>query len=341
MEIMGRESGNSKHFNEAIKYIQEFLTVNVYDSTIKNKFGQVVTGALSKAKSQVTLINLGGNMVSFFRDTFQGFEENYMRALTKLNTNLDAKNISAAYAYVVTHGMTNSMNINMLSKLMSRYRLSNIDLASTESLKVGRAGAMNYKNWAYATLRRPDFLNRMTLFVARCMQDGVWDGYSIIDDQLVYDWKKDLRFQALVNGAPKDSDDYKKALSLYMSMAREWNAEHPENMVSITPQDGEQGLVSPYSDKEIENIKALANNIYGAYDKALKGMAEHETIMWFFGMYTTWMNGIYNNYFGQNTILVDKQVRDEAGNLLFWDYDGNMVTEDTGMPVLEKVPEIV
>ena len=39
MEIMGKESGNSKHFDEAIKYIQEFLTVNVYDSTIKNKFG--------------------------------------------------------------------------------------------------------------------------------------------------------------------------------------------------------------------------------------------------------------------------------------------------------------
>ena len=341
MQIMGQESGHSKHFDEAIKYIQDFLTVNVYDSTIKNKFGQVITGALSKARSQVTLINLGGNLVSFFRDTFQGFEENYMRSLTKLNTDLDAKNISAAYAYVVTHGMTNSMNINMLSKLMSRYRLSNIDLASTESLKVGRAGVMNYRNWAYSTLRRPDFLNRMTLFVARCMQDGAWDGYSIEDDQLVYDWKKDLRFKALVDGRSKDDSEYKKALSLYMSMAREWNAEHPEDAISIVPQEGEQGLISPYSDKEIENIKALANNIYGAYDKALKGMAEHETIMWFFGMYTTWMNGIYNNYFGQNTVLVDKQARDEAGNLLFWDYDGNMVTEDTGMPVLEKVPEIV
>lgn len=38
---------------------------------------------------------------------------------------------------------------------------------------------------------------------------------------------------------------------------------------------------------------------------------------------------------------MDKQARDEAGNLLFWDYDGNIVIEDTGMPVLEKVPEIV
>jgi hypothetical protein len=57
----------------------------------------------------------------------------------------------------------------MLSKLQERFRLSNIDLASMESLKIGRGGITNYKNWAYSTLRRPDFLNRMTLFVARCM----------------------------------------------------------------------------------------------------------------------------------------------------------------------------
>ena len=67
------------------------------------------------------------------------------------------------------------------------------------------------------------------------MQDGAWDGYSIVDDQLVYNWKKDLRFKALTDGTSRDTEEYKKALSLYMSMAREWNAEHPENMVSITP----------------------------------------------------------------------------------------------------------
>ena len=115
-------------------------------------------------------------MISFFRDIFQGFEENYMRTVTKLNTDLDAKTMSEAYAYVVTHGMTNTMNISLLSKLQTRFRLSNIDLASTESLKVGRGGITNYRNWAYSTLRRPDFLNRMTLFVARCMKDGCWEG---------------------------------------------------------------------------------------------------------------------------------------------------------------------
>jgi len=84
------------------------------------------------------------------------------------------------------------MNINLLSKLNIRYRLSNTDLARIkERLRTGRNGAYNWDNWAYSTLRTPDFLNRLTLFVARCMQDGVWEAYSLENGELKYDVNKD------------------------------------------------------------------------------------------------------------------------------------------------------
>jgi hypothetical protein len=80
----------------------------------------------------------------------------------------------------------------MLSKLCVRYRLSNTDLARiTERLKTNRGGIFNWDNWAFSTLRSPDFLNRMTLFVARCMQDGVWDAYSMENGELKYDVNRD------------------------------------------------------------------------------------------------------------------------------------------------------
>ena len=346
LTLMGEESGNSEIMEREIKYIRDFLKVNVFNTTIKSETGRVLTGALAGVRSQVTLMNLGGNMISFFRDVFQGFEENFMRTVTKLNTDIDAKTLSEAYAYVVTHGMTNTMNINLLSKLQTRYRLSNIDLASTESLKVGRGGITNYRNWAYATLRRPDFLNRMTLFVARCMKDGCWEGWEIQDDILIYNWKKDKRFKALVDGTPKDSAEYKQAKALYMSKAREWNAEHPEQQIDLNPETAETFLPAPYSDKEILAVKEVADNIYGAYDKSLKSMGEHTTLMWFFGMYTTWMNGIWNNYFmkpgkySANRSNVEQQT-DEAGNPLFLDEDGGVTTVDTGMPLYHNVPTIV
>jgi hypothetical protein len=52
----------------------------------------------------------------------------------------------------------------------------------------------------YSTLRAPDFLNRMTLFVAKCYEDGVYDAFDIKDGKLVYDWKKDERFKIFASG---------------------------------------------------------------------------------------------------------------------------------------------
>lgn len=346
LTMMGEESGNSEIMKREIKYIRDFLKVNVFNTTIKSETGRVLTGALAGLRSQVTLINLGGNMISFFRDVFQGFEENFMRTVTKLNTDLDAKTLSQAYAYVVSHGMTDTMHISMLSALQARYRLSNIDLASMESLRIGRGGAANYKNWAYATLRRPDFLNRMTLFVARCMKDGCWEGWELKDNILTYNWKKDKRFKALVDGTSKDSKEYKQAKALYMSKVREWNSEHPDNPVDLNPETAETFLPAPYSDREVLAIKEVSDNIYGAYDKSLKSMGEHTTLMWFFGMYTTWMNGIWNNYFMKpgkyiaNRSNMEQKIG-ENGKPLFLDENGGITEEDTGMPLYENVPTIV
>lgn len=94
------------------------------------------------------------------------------------------------------------MAVNLLSKLCLKYRLSNTDVGRiAERAKSGRNGIYNYDTWLYGTLRSPDFLNRMTLFVAKCMHDRVWDAYSIDEgNNLVYDWKKDARFSIYATG---------------------------------------------------------------------------------------------------------------------------------------------
>lgn len=93
-----------------------------------------------------------------------------MRTYTNLNTDISAKAVSEAYAYVTTHATSNAMAVNLLSKLCLKYRLSNTDVGRIgERAKTGRNGIFNYDNWMYSTLRHPDFINRMTLFVAKCM----------------------------------------------------------------------------------------------------------------------------------------------------------------------------
>lgn len=120
------------------------------------------------------------------------------------------------------------MNINLLSKLNIRYRLSNTDLARIkERLRTGRNGLYNWDNWAYATLRSPDFLNRMTLFVARAMQDGVWDAYSFENGELKYDVNKDKRFEHFIKDE-RNHPDYTKEKALFILHVNNWNKDHPD-----------------------------------------------------------------------------------------------------------------
>lgn len=62
-----------------------------------------------------------------------------------------------------------------------------------------------------------------------------------------------------------------------------------------------------------------------------------------FGTFSTWMNGISNTYFmsaqeNSTMNLKSVQMKDDRGNLLFFNEDGSTTTEDTGIPVMTCVP---
>ena len=286
LDMMGGDS-----IEKELKYIEDYIKVNVFQKSVMESQSQAIVGTLTPVRQFVTYANLAGNAVAYLRDIENGFFENFLRTVTKFQTDINAKNLTKAYEYVITHGSSNTMNINMLSKLCVRYRLSNTDLARiTERLKTNRGGIFNWDNWAFSTLRSPDFLNRMTLFVARAMQDGCFDAWYIENDELKYNWKKDKRFEIYAKG-DKSNPEYSKQKALYIMKIQEWNQEHPENKLEYS-----DDLPTPYSNQDILSIKNVGDNIYGSYDRSLRAMGENKAIGWVFGMYTTWMNGMWNNW---------------------------------------------
>ena len=339
LEMLQDITGTDTIIKEEIKYIKDYLKVNVFSRSIMGETGKKITGVLSPVKHFVTIVNLAGNVVSALRDYQQGFLENFIRTANKFQTDLTAKYLKDAYAYVVTHGVNNAMNVYKLSALCANYRISNSDLNKiTERLRSGRGGIVNADNWAFATLRSPDFMNRMVLFVARCMQDGCWNAMSVKDDILVYNWKQDKRFEIFANNQ-KDHPKYHEQRSLYLSKVQEYNEEHPEAPLEYDD-NNEIHLPEPYSRKEILSIRNVDRNIYGAYDKSMKAMGEHTAKWWAFGMYTTWMNGIYSNYFmkPQESQIAQRKVghqRDRKGRLLYYDEKGALTTTVTDKPYIE------
>lgn len=339
LSLTGDFNGNTKVVNQEIEWIQNYIRANIFSDPNLTKEEKLFVGVISPVKRVVNHLLLAGNIVGAFRDTIQGVQQNFIRSVIKLGTDLTPKDITEAYAYVHTHSTVNAMAQNLLSKLNLRFRISNMDQARIkERAKTARNGITNIENGFYFTLRGPDFLNRMTLFVARCIHDGVWDAFSLDSEgKLVYDWTKDKRFKAYKYGTV-GSKEYKEARSLYLSQIRMYNREHPDNPIS--PEDG---LPSPYTNIEMNVVRGLADNIYGAYDKSKKAMIENEAVGFTFLNYFTWMNGVVNTYFmsaqkNKTSKLKRQQEVDEQGNKLFFDKDGNITTEDTGDIVWDNVP---
>lgn len=342
--LQGIGSGNNDVVQSELKWLQDYMKANIFKESPMSKEGQKIIGYVLPLKHAVSHLLIAGNVKSMFRDLFEGTQQNFLRAITKYQTDLQPKYIAQAMAYVGTHSTTNAMAVNLLSKLCLKYRLSNTDVGRiAERAKTGRNGLVNIENGLYFTLRGPDFFNRMTLFVARCMQDGVWNAYSIDEDgDLKYDWKKDERFMQYANGNIS-SPLYNKQKALYLSKIRQWNFEHnnPEDKIEY---NGD--LPAPYTDREILYIRNLGDNIYGSYDKSKRAMMEQYTFVTIFGMFTTWMNGIVNNYFmksqrngafGYNRV----QATDPQGRKLYFDDLNNITTEVTDVPVYNDEPIVV
>ena len=248
-------------------------------------------------------LNLVGNLIGFCRDVENGFVENYFRTLTKYQTDINKEDITKAYKLFFSEAIfTNPMRVNLLNKLCTIYRISNTDLARiTERLKTGRAGLTNYENWLYSTLRAPDFLHRMVLFISKCIHDGVIDedesksALYIKDNKLVYDWKKDKRFQNLARGDQKNPK-YAEELGIYIARIKQFNEEHSDRKPIDYKENGELSVLpTPYTEGEIQAIKSVGSNIYGDYDRSNKSMYEFKFIGLIFGMWSTWMNGIVTN----------------------------------------------
>lgn len=323
-----------------VQDIDDYLKLNVFNRSIMEPTSQKLISALTPLRTGVSKLYVAGNIVGFPRDIINGIINNYMRSFNKYGTDLNAGDITKAYYEVTTHMFTNAMSLNVMSLINRQFKISFDASNPGEAIKSGRSGFFNADEYAFATLRRPDFINRMTLFYAQCIHDGVQDALYDDNGKLGYNWRKDKRFAALAKGDKKDPN-YAKQKALYLSKIRTYNQEHPDSQISYT-----DDLPMPYSDQEVASFKNLANSVYAYYDKALKAKLENQALGWIFGQFTTWMNGWMTNWFAKPGQYKDAklkvvQAKDASGNLLYFDDKLQITTEKTNYPVLENVPDTV
>ena len=212
------------------------------------------------------------------------------------------------------------------------YGINDMDAASfVENNSSNNHGIFNFfGKFAYKFSSRPDFYNRMTIFVAQMMKDGSWEAHSVDPktNQLVYDWKKDKRFRAYATNDKSDMEAYNKAKALYYAIAQQLVREGARNKDGTLFKIGD-ALPKAYSNKESEAKKAVGDTMYGYYDSTKKSLMQATFIGGLMMQMRTFWSGKKNQYFapggikGQGKWVVAK---DPNGNELYYskEEDGEM-----------------
>lgn len=338
-----QDPDNLNKYEELVEQINDYLKVSVFNKSIMREDTQKLIARVQPIRKLLSTFAIALNPIGAIRDTISGLRSNLVRSATHFQTDVDPKDVLWAYQYVLKQGSNSAMTINLLDKFNSKYLISNVSRERLQDVhKTNREGITNVGNIMYWTLKKPDFLNRMVLFMAKLKHDGSEKAYSIVDDRLVYNWRLDKRFNLLVNNDLSNIEEYNKQKSLYLSLLIKFNEENPNLNLEISLNTD---LPDGYTMNEIENIKLLGDTIYGSYNKSTQAKYEHMAIGSQLGVFSTWMNGIYDVYFGrkrESSFETEKvQAEDANGNKLFLDSNGNITTENTGVMYLKDIPLIV
>lgn len=345
--LRGETEDDEEGINRTVKAIDDFLDINVFNKSIMGDDFKKIEAFLAPLRSAVSTLYVAGNIAGSLRDGFQGLLENISHAVIKFQTDINVKDVAFGYKEVVLDGCNNLMTMSKLNQFNIKHRLSNLDVARiSEGQKTGRGGILNFEQWAYSTLRGPDYLNRMVLFVAKMNHDGCYNAY--IQDpktkRLEYKWRLDKRFNLLATNDKSNLEEYNKQQALYFSLIRAFNLEgyRKPNGEQLTYKDD---LPDAYTLQEIQTFKTFADNIYGSYNKSTKAKYEHTALGRNFAFFSTWMNGLVDVYMKDTQVSASEtklaQETDYNGNLLFFTETGDLTNEDTGIPVLKGVPIMV
>ena len=139
----------------------------------------------------------------------------------------------------------------------------------------------------FLTATAPDFMHRVSILVAKMMGDGCWEAHSLVDGKLVYDYKKDKRFEQYVNNNTEHKD-YLKQKSLYEKMIEEFNKAGFKNAEGKPIQIGDD-LPQAYTPTESQSIKNHADLLYGHYDESSRALISDTFIGSFVLQYKTYI----------------------------------------------------
>ncbi len=354
VHITSEGAMKNKPFTDDIDYFKDYITNKILNKSIvseKNEKWVKVASLLKQAASKFTL---GFAPVQMFYQPLQGLWQDISLIIRKPDgkNSFTFQHFKNAIAIVGKDLFHFSDKPTLCSLLNQLYGINDMDMnVYVDRISTAKKGIWNFENFLFKFASRPDFYNRMSIFLSQMMGDGCLEAHSVDSKgRLVYDWKKDKRFSKFAaNPTLVTSDaEYNKQKSLYYAIASQFVNEHakmPDGSDFELNMSKPMALPRAYTNKQAESMKSLSDDIYGYYSHEKKSLIMSTAIGSLWLQFKTYWSGKKNQYlqsggvrlrgewkhFEQNGEKYYYQV-DKQGNIL---YDQPPTTTETIAPVMQ------
>lgn len=335
-----------------IDLVRDYIKSAVLDMSLvseENKDAYRILGALKSTSSKMIL---GLNFLSGAKETTVGWFTLYNQAIANSLADKDRFGVAdatKAYAMVWGDAAKQLGTITLGERLNFLYGMANMspdELVSRQNFNKGEFLRLNDKLFWFN--RAPDFLHRMTVLYAYMNKMGAMDAHKIEGDKLIYDWKKDKRFEAYAKGDKSNIHKYNEQRALFERMKEDMIAEKVQvidweagTSRPLTAED--DFLPQAFTLKEISKIKQEADSMYGYMDSDTKSLFYRKGVGLIIGQFKTFFSAKKNQYFLQRGVYNNGKythLTDNDGNKLYWvkDDQGNRIgttTEVNEFPVID------
>ena len=194
----------NKSFNETLDFVTKFVKSKINHQSIDQANLKHWKGFINSIQSITSWMALAFSPVQFTYQTLEGIWKVGKLVFTKFDGKETFTFDTMAKAMKVVYKELGHFSDKpwVTTALNSLYGINDMDNAAfADNNTSNRHGLFNlFGKLAYKFSSRPDFYNRMSIFVAQMMHDGSYEAHYIDDSgNLKYDYTKDKRFAVYAN----------------------------------------------------------------------------------------------------------------------------------------------
>ena len=313
--------GSVGGFKNLQEFIEDYIKAKIKGQSINDPKLRKLEGAVGKARQVASFMSLAFSPLQFSYQMVEHIWKSLSLIIRKPD-GTDAftvenmfKSLKSVYRQLV-HFSDDPSELQLLNET---YGINDMDSKQFASRISSNQGFLtNMEDWAFRMASRADFYSRMSIFQAQMRKDGSLEAHTVKDGLMVYDYKKDKRYEAMFN-SPKGSAEYNEAYARYLVAAKQFQDEGVLNDDGTEFKIGD-ALPRAYTNKEASSMKAIADNIYGYYNNETKSMMNSILVGGLFTQMKNYWSAKKNQYLAPGGVKLighweDYKEKDENGEM--------------------------